>query len=29
MDAILSPFFAREERSGKQVAVEDMFGSTL
>jgi IS5 family transposase len=29
MEAILSPFFAREERSGKQVAVEDMFGSTL
>lgn len=29
MEAILSPFFAREERGDKQVAIDDMFGSTL
>ena len=29
MEAILSPFFAREERGDKQVAIDDMFVSTL
>ena len=29
MEVILSPFFERKERADKQVAVDDMFGSTV
>ena len=29
IEAILRPFFAREERADKQVSLDDMFGSTL
>ena len=29
MEAVLSPFFARQERGAHRVAVDDMFGSTV